>query len=102
MVVKNSGPFLGTLRIRCHNIIETPKRDHNFDNHPKKIDVLQALRLGVWLSGSDKTQGFGVLDFGVRFRVRGLRFRVGSSNKSRSIYRTSGSNSHLNPKPLNP
>ena len=28
------GPFLGTLNIRCRIIIGTPKRDHNFDNHP--------------------------------------------------------------------
>ena len=32
---QNSGPFLGTLTIRCLIIMNRdPKRDHNFDNHP--------------------------------------------------------------------
>ena len=43
-------PFLGTLNIRGGIIIGTPKRDHNFDNHPK---------------------GFS----GLRIRVQGLGFR---------------------------
>ena len=31
----NYGPFLGTLNIRCRTKKGDPKRDHNFDNHPK-------------------------------------------------------------------
>ena len=31
---QNYGPFLGTLNNRCRIIKGTPKRDHNFDNHP--------------------------------------------------------------------
>ena len=34
VVVKIMVPFLGTLNIRCRIIIGTPKRGHNFDNHP--------------------------------------------------------------------
>ena len=32
---QNYGPFLGTLNNRCRTILGDPKRDHNFDNHPK-------------------------------------------------------------------
>ena len=31
---QNYGPFVGTLNNRCHIIIGTQDRDHNFDNHP--------------------------------------------------------------------
>ena len=31
---QHQGPFLGILNNRCRIIIGTPKRDHNFDNHP--------------------------------------------------------------------
>ena len=34
MVVKIMVPFWGTLNIRGRIIMGTPKRDHNFDNHP--------------------------------------------------------------------
>ena len=28
------GPFLGPLNTRCRSTLRTPKRDHDFDNHP--------------------------------------------------------------------
>ena len=31
---QNYGPLLGPLNTRCRTILRTPKRDHNFDNHP--------------------------------------------------------------------
>ena len=31
---QNYGPFWGTRNTRCRIILRTPKRDHNFDNHP--------------------------------------------------------------------
>ena len=31
---QHSGPFLGTLNIRCRIIIGIQKKDQNFDNHP--------------------------------------------------------------------
>ena len=31
---QNYVPFLGTLNIRCRIIIGTPRKNHNFDNHP--------------------------------------------------------------------
>ena len=36
----NYGPFLGTLNNRCRIIIGTPKREHNFDNHPYGFERL--------------------------------------------------------------
>ena len=45
---QNYGPFLGILNIRGRIIIGTPKRDHNFDNHPYKgRDNINAWRLPV-------------------------------------------------------
>ena len=35
VAVKNYGPFLGPLNIRCH--IKDPNRDHSFHNHPYTI-----------------------------------------------------------------
>ena len=37
---QNYGPFLGTLIIRCRNIIGIQKNDHNFDNHPYHASTL--------------------------------------------------------------
>ena len=37
---QNYGPFLGTLNIRCRIIIGMQKRDHNFDNHPYRVEGL--------------------------------------------------------------
>ena len=31
---QNHGPLLGPLNTRCRIIFRTPKKDHNFDNHP--------------------------------------------------------------------
>ena len=31
---QNDGPRLGPLNTRCRIILRTPKRDHDFDNHP--------------------------------------------------------------------
>ena len=40
---QNYGPFWGTLNNRCRVIIGTPKRDHNFDNHPYAPQTMQSL-----------------------------------------------------------
>ena len=40
------GPFLGTLNIRGRIIIGTPKRDHNFDNHPYDIAHYSSYHVG--------------------------------------------------------
>ena len=33
---QNYGPLLGPLTTRRRTILRTPKKDHNFDNHPYK------------------------------------------------------------------
>ena len=57
MVVKIKVPLLATLNNRCRIIIGTQKRDHNFDNHPYRV------------------QGLGVQSCCLGFRA--LVFRVG-------------------------
>ena len=37
-------PVLGTLNTRCHAIIGTQKRNHNFDNHPFRVGVALLFR----------------------------------------------------------
>ena len=54
VVVTIKIPFLGTLNYRCRIIIGTPKRDHDFDNHPHA----SALRLKWVMISSVDVSGF--------------------------------------------
>ena len=59
-------PFLGTLNIRCH-YDRDPKRDHNFDNHPgdlklvdKMLPILEQELLADMIKGFRSRRGYQV------------------------------------------
>ena len=64
---QNYGPFLCTLDIRCRIMIGTPKRDHNFDNHPHAYEYHQP-----WYNGF----GLGFRHLGLGLTGLGLRLRI--------------------------
>ena len=38
---RNFGPFLGTLKFKCRNIIEIHTEYRNFDNHPHRYHYVE-------------------------------------------------------------
>ena len=79
---RNYGPFLDSFCNTAPNISGTPKRDHNFDNHPYVLLLVSILLL---LFGQVAHRGLrselrhlpqGLAPHSLGFRVEGLGFKV--------------------------